>query len=43
VFGPGFDGWPTFIAAFASLAAFVVVALAKAPKPVVEPAQEPTA
>ncbi len=39
VFGPGFDGWPTFIAAFASLAAFVIVALARAP--VSEPAPEP--
>jgi Na+/proline symporter len=32
-FGPGFDGWPTFIAAFASLAAFIVVALLRAPAP----------
>jgi solute:Na+ symporter, SSS family len=27
VFGPGFDGWPTFIAPVASLVAFVAVAL----------------
>jgi SSS family solute:Na+ symporter len=43
VFGPGFDGWPTFIAAFASLAAFVVVALARTPEaaPASEPAPVP--
>jgi solute:Na+ symporter, SSS family len=43
VFGPGFDGWPTFIAAFASLAAFVIVALARTPEaaPVSEPAPVP--
>jgi SSS family solute:Na+ symporter len=39
--GPGFDGWPTFIAATASLAAFVVVALLRAPTPASEPAEEP--
>jgi solute:Na+ symporter, SSS family len=38
VFGPGFDGWPTFIAAFASLAAFVVVALLRAPIPAAQTA-----
>jgi solute:Na+ symporter, SSS family len=27
VFGPGFDGWPTFIAPLASLLVFVAVAL----------------
>jgi SSS family solute:Na+ symporter len=41
VFGPGFDGWPTFIAAFASLAAFVLVALSRAPTPVVESVEPP--
>jgi len=33
VFGPGFDGWPTFIAPVASLVTFVVVALLTTPRP----------
>jgi SSS family solute:Na+ symporter len=32
-FGPGFDGWPTFIAPICSLIAFVVVALLGKPAP----------
>jgi len=31
--GPGFDGWPTFLAPLASLVAFVAVALARRPVP----------
>lgn len=41
VFGPGFDGWPTFIAFAASLAAFSVVTLAARPAPVQETAGRP--
>ena len=32
-FGPGFDGWPTFIAPVVSLVAFVGVALVTTPRP----------
>jgi SSS family solute:Na+ symporter len=32
-FGPGFDGWPTFIAPVCSLIAFVAVALLRKPTP----------
>jgi SSS family solute:Na+ symporter len=37
-FGPGFDGWPTFIAPVCSLIAFVAVALLGAPRPAGAPA-----
>ncbi len=36
VFGPGFDGWPTFIAPVASLVAFVAVALTGSDRPAPE-------
>lgn len=42
VFGPGFDGWPTFIAPVASLIAFVAVALlGPTPAPPI-PARKPS-
>jgi SSS family solute:Na+ symporter len=50
VFGPGFDGWPTFIAPLVSLVAFVAVALlsgrkdapaADLPEPRTAPAETP--
>ena len=44
VFGPGFDGWPTFIAPVASMLAFVTVALLSGPRPApAEPAATPAA
>jgi SSS family solute:Na+ symporter len=44
VFGPGFDGWPTFIAPVASMLAFVTVALLSGPRPApAEPASTPAA